>query len=177
MAGQKRCKLTQILNLGNWAGKKKIKLSNKSNTEKENVNPNSKWQTSIGRAVSIISSITESVFGKTGDSGTEEHEARDDRSMLTVTSMAPLQLLSAFVPINEGVVPAIETHINDNALNGDPEARHDTETPRSENWNNDTQGDSESITQTGAPEDESDNESDAGEGKHKLTLILILISL
>ncbi|KAF8222511.1 hypothetical protein L208DRAFT_596324 [Tricholoma matsutake] len=142
------------------------------------VNPNSKWQASIGRAVSIISSITESVFGKTGDSGTEEHEAQDDRSMLTVTSMALLQLLSTFVPINEGVVPAIETHINDNALNGDPEARHNTETPRSENWNNDTQGDSESITQTGAPKDESDNESDAGDGgKHKLTLILILISL
>jgi hypothetical protein len=126
------------------------------------VNPNSKWQSSIGRAVSIISSITESVFGKTGDNGIEEHKAQDDRSMVTV---APLQLLSAFVPINKGVVPAIGTHINDDV--GEPEARHDAETPRAENntrqttWNDSTQGLRDSITQTGAPKDESDNESDA----------------
>lgn len=133
------------------------------------VNPNSKWQASIGRAVSIISSITESVFGKTGDNGIEEHEAQDDsRSMVIV---ALLQLLSTFVPTDEGVVSAIGTHINDNALNfGEPKARHDTGTPRAENntrqttssWNDSTQGDS--VTQTGAPEGESDNESDAGDG-------------
>jgi hypothetical protein len=36
MAGQKKCKLVHILNLGSW-GKKKIKLSTKNSPDKENV--------------------------------------------------------------------------------------------------------------------------------------------
>jgi hypothetical protein len=88
------------------------------------VNPNSKWQASIGRAVSIISSITESVFGRAEDNATHEHQeaqARDDRSTVSV---APLPLLTVFVP----AVEAASTNINNGTVEDaptidEPEAR------------------------------------------------------
>jgi hypothetical protein len=84
----------------------------------------------IGRAVSIISSITESVFGRAEDNAIHEHLAQDDGSM---GSVAPLPLLAVFVP----AVEAAGTNINDGTLEDmptidGPEARPDAESPMSE---------------------------------------------
>jgi hypothetical protein len=115
---------------------------------------------SIGRAVSIISSITESVFGRAEDNATHEHQeaqARDNRSMVSV---APLPLLTVFVP----AVEAASTNINNGTVEDaptidEPEARPHAETPTAE---------SNSLSQASPPMDleESDDESNAGdEGK------------